>query len=185
MMIKNKKVDLRLKTLKHNIDAVNECNNDTLKDTVLECGIGYHKKYPYNEETINLFNKHEALQKHREEKLFSSILNFTQTFYSIKEYLVKEYPSKEVIIENFFSNEKVKMKSRKEISNDLKHNPEKDLKFGIGEVSREIILEPKKRIEKINMRKTWFYSGIDAVEYCNILFRELLELIEINFNESE
>lgn len=184
MMIRNIKVDLRLKTLKHNMDTVNEYYNDTLKDTVLECGIEYHKKYPYNDETINLFNKHKALQKHREEKLFSSIFNFTQTFYSIKEYLVKEYPSKKSITENFFSNEKVNMKSRKEISNDLKHSPDKDLKFGIGEVSREIILEPKKRIEKINMRKTWFYSGIDAVEYCNILFRELLEFIEINFNET-
>lgn len=182
-MIEDKKFERRLKTLQFNIDDVNNCYQKTLKDTYIECGIEYNKSYPLNEETYNRLNKQKELKQFQEDKLYTSIFNFTQTYYSIKEFLRKKFPQKKKVIEDFFSNEKVGQIARKNICNDLKHNPEKDLKYGIGEVSRETRKEPGKQMTRITFRETWFYAGIDSVEHCNKLFYELLSFIEENFNE--
>lgn len=182
-MINGHGIVQRLKTLQFNLEDINTCYDNTLKDTFLEVGIEIDKPYILNYETYKLFNKERELRKLYKDKLFSSILNFTQTYYSLKEYLRKEFPQKKDIIEDFFSNKKVNLIARKDICNDLKHNPEKDLKYGLEEVNRETIKEPKQIKINIEFRRTWFYSGIDSVEHCNTLFKDLLKFIEAHFRK--
>ncbi len=181
--MQNQRIVQRLKTLQFNLDDINDCYDNSLKDTFLEVGLGYHKQYPLNEETYRLFNKEQELKKLLEDKLFSSVFNFTQTYYSIKEYLREEFPEMKQIIEDFFSNEKIGLIARKDICNDLKHNPEKDLMYGLGEVRKVSFTEPEQVAINIEFRRTWFYSGIDSVEHCNLLFKELKTFIEANFNK--
>ena len=128
-----------------------------------------------------MFRKHEKLRKTREDKLFICVFNFTQAFYSIKEYLRKEYPQKSRLVEDFFSKVNIGFIARKDISNDLKHNPDKDLRFGLGEVNKEITREANKKIIRTQYRRSWFYSGIDSVEHCNRLFQDLKTLFETHF----
>jgi hypothetical protein len=179
--MQNQRIVQRLKTLRFNIDDINHSYDNTLKDTFLEVGLEYHKQYPANDETYRLFNKEQELRSLYKDKLFSSIFNFTQTYYSIKEYLVKEFPQKKEIIEDFFSNEKIGLLTRKAICNDLKHDPKKDLKYEFGEVSKQTFTEPGQVVIKIEFRRTWFYSGIDSVEHCNVLYKELKRFIEVDF----
>lgn len=182
MMIQNKKIEQRIKSLRFNIEDINSNYEATLKDAYLECGIEYGKSYPYNDETFKLMRKVDELEMFRRDRLFSAILNFTQTLYSLKEYLRKVYPQKKDNIEAFFSNNELKVIARKDISNDLKHNPDKDLKYGIDIVGREIVIENNKQVEKIELKRTWFYSGIDSVDLCNHLFKDTLEFVEKSFS---
>ena len=160
------------------IEDINLNYAETIKDAYIECGIEYNKPYPYTEETLKLFKKPEQLEKRRRDKLFSSILGFTQTYYSIKEYLCKEYPQKKRIIEDFFSEKTIGLIARKDISNDLKHNPVNDLIFKFGVVGKETIREPKKVIHKTNYKRTWFYADLDSVELCNRLHNELMDFLK-------
>lgn len=152
--MQNQRIVQRLKTLQFNLNDINDCYDNSLKDTFLEVGIEYHKQYALDDETYKLLDKEQKLRKLHEDKLFSSIFSFTQTYYSIKEYLRKEFPQNKEIIEEFYSNEKSGLIARKDICNDLKHNPEKDLKYGFGQVSRETFTEPKQVVINIKFRST-------------------------------
>lgn len=181
-MIQNKKIEQRLKTLKSNIDAVNLSYKDSIRDYIIDSGLEYHKSYPFpDKNTLELLKNSDELKQLREDKLFDSIFNFSQIFYSIKEYLRKEYPQSKQLIEDFFSNEKIGTVTRTKISNDLKHNPDKDLIYGVGKVKEETIQESKKTIYKMYYRQTYFYSGIDSVELCNSLYCDLMKFINDNF----
>ena len=171
----------RLKTLEFNLNEIDLAYNDLLKDYVLEVGIEYDTTYPDNKETHLLFKKAKDLYQLRKDKLFSAVFSFTQTFYSLKEYLIAQSPEKEVTIENFFSNEKKNSISRKSISNDLKHNPSEDLKFDARVVKTEIIKEPGKETHISYMRHSWFYGKIETVEYCRELYNELLDFMKQTF----
>ena len=130
MIISNVNTERRLKILQLGIDEIKECYDATLRDTYLDVGLEYNKKYPYPDDgTLNLIKKAEELKKLRELKLYTSIFNFTQIFYSVKEFLLADFPQYKIDIENFFSNEKVSGLSRTRISNDLKHNSKKDLEY--------------------------------------------------------
>lgn len=183
-MTLNPKIVQRLKALRFNIEELNNWYNETQHDSFLECGIEYNKKYPYNEETLELFKKPELLDELKKDKLFCSILNFTQTYYSIKEYLCKEYPLKKKIIEDFYSDKSLGIVKRKGISNDLKHNPQNDIVFKFGVVGREKRIEPGKTVEITHYKNTWFYAGIDSVDLCNNLCAELLEFIQEKIDEN-
>jgi hypothetical protein len=60
----------------------------------------------------------------------------------------------------------------------LKHNPDKDLVFGMGVVRKEIIKNQFKHQEIFHFKETWFYEGKDSVEHCNILFNDLMSFIK-------
>jgi hypothetical protein len=177
--LKKKKIDIRIKALRFNLDHLNSAYADTTRDSVVDTGIEYGKEYPYNDETRELFKKHEDLKKSREEILFFTIFNFTQVYYSIKEYLKKEYPSQKEKIEAFFSDRPLGFMARKDISNDLKHNPSNDIQYKIGQIAKtEKFREGTSLIIRTNYRETWFYYGIDSVEYCNHLYKELSEFMD-------
>jgi hypothetical protein len=177
----DEKINIRIKALKFNLDELNESYNLTARDVVIETGMEYGKQYPYNEETLAIIRKQDELKKMREERLHFTILNFTQVFYSVKEYLKKGYPEKKQKVEDFFSNNELGIKARKDISNDLKHNPQNDIKYGFGQVGKEETKDGTKRITKIYFKHTWFYNGIDSVEYCNNLYKEFSRFIHDEF----
>jgi len=184
-MLNNRKIDIRIRALKFNLDQINTFYEETLRDVVSDTGMEYGKKYPLNSQTIELLNNQKKLQKSREDKLFFSVFNFTQVYYSIKDYLKKEFPDRKDKIEGFFSSRIVGLKARKDISNDLKHNPENDLKYDTRLVDKQEYIEGRTKHVKFNLKNSWFYYDIDAVEYCNKLYKELLDFISIEFFSSQ
>jgi len=181
-VFKNNKVDIRLRALKFNLDQLNSAYDETTRDSVTDAGLEYGVEYPYNDDTFDMLDKPDKLRKSREDVIFFTILNFTQVFYSVKEYLKKEYPLKKSEIENFFSSRHLNLKARKEISNDLKHNPSADLKYQSGQIGKE---ETKREgttvTTTVNYRRTWFYYGIDSVDYCNNLYSDLIDFLTKEF----
>lgn len=180
------RVDIRIRALKFNLDRLNLAYEESRRDSFTDVGMEYNKQYPYNE-AQKLIKKQEELKKSREDVLFFTILNFTQVFYSIKEYLRMEYPSKKDKIENFFSNKPVgfEFKARKDISNDLKHNPANDLKYGFGQIGKtETKIEGSTMFITTRSRETWFYYELDSVEHCNNLYNDVIQFMETEFGSN-
>jgi len=175
-------LSLRFKTLKFNLDGLNDAYEQTKRDPILDSGLNYNTKYPYNDKTRKLFRSAENLKRDREEILFHHIFNFTQTLFSIKDYLKKEVPEIKQDVENFFSNDKINNITRKTISNDLKHNPQMDLKYDFREVGNKTYIDGKTLKTEITMKQSWFYADLDSVEYCNKLYEELIDFMKDKFN---
>lgn len=119
----------------------------------------------------------------REDKLYCRIFNFTQTYYSVYQYLRGKYSKnldlqRNKIIEDFFSNEKKRGINRIEICNELKHNPKKDLEYKTHLSKEEIVSNSTRQIIYTNRGQTWFYEHIDSVALCNDLYNELLIFLE-------
>jgi hypothetical protein len=175
---------LRLKTLQFDIEEVNRYYKETRKIPLPEIRVEDGNSVSF-EEMGKLLIKQYDTQSPEVEKLYSRIFNFTQTFYSIKEYLKKIYPEQEQCIEDFFSNELFYLPfSRKDISNDLKHHPDlKDLKLKNLSVGRSQYPDCSYSIFFLS-DMDWFYGNINAVPFCNNLYKELLEFLKgHNFNE--
>jgi hypothetical protein len=181
-MEQNRKIALRLKKLQREIEDIEESYNDTLRDAYVDSGMEYNKPEPYNEVTIRctneLLSKGKELKEQREEKLFDSLFNFSQTFLSLKDYLRKTYPERDTTIEGFFSNEMFDGIARKKIGIDLKHNPSDDLE--LRKRATETKLSPNKRIVTIYNQKKWYYGNKDSVKYCHKLYKELMTFIKEN-----
>ncbi len=177
----NRIVHQRLKSLRLNLNEVDKFYTDLKMDYIKDTGIDYNTWYPDNEETRILFKRADDLYSLRKDQLFTAIFNFSQTFYSLKEYLIVYDPIKEGLIEDFFSNEKTDMLSRKQIANDLKHDPNNDLIFDSRVVKNEIIKEPGKITHISYLSHSWFYRNLETVEYCQRLYKELLTFLEKSF----
>jgi hypothetical protein len=182
-MTMNQKIALRLKKLQGERENMWRFYTETFFDAYADVGMDYTKTYQYNEESIKMFNQlsseAEKLEIERYEKLYGEIFNFTQTFFSFKEYLKKIYPQHFQIIEDFFSNEKREGIARKDICNDLKHNPENDLEYKRDYPETTIL--PNKKEYRFYNHKRWVYKkDIYSVEYCNILYNELLDFLKKN-----
>lgn len=180
-MLRNEKIDIRLRALKFNLDQINDAYEQTFRDYITDTGLEYGKQYPYNEQTIKIVQRAEELKKSREDMLFFYIFNFTQVYYSLKEYLRKEYPAKKGEIEAFYSTRQVGFQARKDMSNDLKHNPTKDLKYEQRTVDIQKSREGNVLRTTYISKQSWFYYEIDSVEYCNKLYKELTDFIRTEF----
>lgn len=175
---------MRLRALKFNLEQLNSAYNETTRDSVIDSGLEYGKNYPYNEGTYDMLDEPDKLRKSREDMLFFTIFNFTQVFYSIKEYLKAGYPNKKVEIENFFSTRQLGFTERKAISNDLKHNPSSDLKYEHGQIGESQTRREGRKLKIMTYyRWTWFYYGVDSVEYCNTLYKELIDFLTKEFGQ--
>ena len=172
------KINQRIIALKLNLDEVQKASRDLRKDAYEELGIEYGKSYPDDESTRMLFEKIEILKNDRKEKLFTTILNFSQVFSSLKNYLAKQYPNKANEFDLFFYKEMNKSISRMDLSNDLKHNPEKDVIFDFRVTKTEIIKEPGKEIHRSFMSQSWFYKGVEVVEHCNNLYTDTMNFVK-------
>lgn len=171
----------RLKSLKLNLDEVDKCKDDLKRDYIKDVGLEYDIWYPDNEESQALFREGEDLYELRKDHLFKTVFNFSQNFYSLKEYLIEYEPKKVGVIEDFFSNENNDQLSRKQISNDLKHNPNNDLEFDSRIVKKESIIEHHKTTHISYIGHSWFYGKVETVEYCHKLYAELIQFLEKNF----
>lgn len=49
----NQRIVQKLKTLQFNLDEINKCYDNSLRDTFLEVGLEYHKQYPLMKKNIN------------------------------------------------------------------------------------------------------------------------------------
>jgi hypothetical protein len=183
----NQKIDRLLKILKSDIEELNACYKNTLKDPFIEAGFEYNKKYPYNPESIknqnDRVNEQERLIQIEVEKLYGKIFHFTQSYFAIKDWLVrtltkKKYPELNGVLNDYFCNEKVNGISRIDYCNELKHNPNKDLHY------KSNILKEQYRTNKgmtysiTNLGKTWFYDETDSVQLCNFLYDDLNLFLE-------
>jgi hypothetical protein len=174
-------IEQRIKALQHNLEDINVCRDNLFIDTYAACGLEYDKSYSVDDMN-KIYESEKELKKKLEDRLFTSIFNFTQTYYSIKEYLVKEYLNKKTSVENFFSNAQNRSNPRKNICNDLKHNPKNDLKFETRELEKKSYIEGNTHYIKIEFRETLFYDNVDSVEFCNALYNDLIAFIHKNFN---
>ncbi len=186
-MIQNNKINNLLNVLKTDIDDLLLLHRSTLKDPYIEAGFEYEKKYPYTPEHIKNFNEKVAEQERliqlEAQKLYGKIVNFTQTYYSIKECLAgtftkAKYPSKNTLIKHYFSEEKIDGITRIEICNGLKHDPTKDLHY-----KQNFLKETRSTSRQIvysitNLGKTWFYDNKDTVKLCKFLYEDLQIFLE-------
>jgi hypothetical protein len=178
----SKPVSIRIFALKYNLDRLVEAYAHSRKDSLLEVGLNYEKTYDDNEEFQRLDKAYQDLVIYKENVLFTCVLNFSQSYYTIKEFIKNTYPHKTKVVEEFFSTPTKNNISRKKISNDLKHNPENDIKYDFKEVKRETKYSYRKVNHIIYMKQSWFYGEFESVEYCQQLYKELIGFLKAEFN---
>ena len=166
------------------MDEIEIAYNATLINPYLELGFENDKSYSLTPQNRALFKKADLLKGKREEVLYYRIFCFSQVVYSLKDYLNKIYPEKKAIIESFFSDKPEGGVSRKQLSNDLKHNPSKDMKFGFIEKGRKTELINRSKITTINYNFNWHYEGFDSIDHCKSIYKEILLFLrdEFKFN---
>jgi len=163
--------------LKLGLEEIEAAYQETLKDSQLELGLMYDT-YPLDETHNALFKQAEDITKKRKEDLYYRIFCFSQVVFSLKDYLKKSYPVHTGKIESFFSDPREGGIIIKEMSNDMKHNPKLDLKYGL------VIKSTKTEI--INRRQTtttyanfnWSYRGIDSIDHCNYIYKEIRHFLQ-------
>lgn len=66
---------------------------------------------------------------------------------------------------------------RKQIANDMKHNPKKDIIYDFKKTG-EVINHSGNRTEHITyMKHSFFYGEHESVEYCAKLYKELIAFV--------
>jgi hypothetical protein len=174
----NEQITRRRFALKYNLDQLKIANEQTKRDSFLDVGLEYGVKYEDNEWYHEKEKSYQILKREREYIFFTYIVNFTQCYYMIKEYINKLYPQYKDEVERFFSNPDNLNLPRKSISNDLKHKPQFDIEYDLKEVHRETTREGNKIVHKSYVKHSWFYKNLETVEYCTRLFDELENFIE-------
>lgn len=175
----NQQIESRIFALNHNLEQLHIAYKQTTRDSLLDVGLEYGVKYMVNDESANKkYQEYLALDKTRQYVLFTYILNFTQCYYMMKDYLRRLFPQYNKQVEQFFSDQVKGNLERKSMSNDLKHNPANDIQFGFREVGRETKTYSDETVYTTYMKHSWFYQGKETVQYCTQLYNELLEFIQ-------
>lgn len=71
----------RVFALQYNLEKLEEAYQETLKDALIEVGFEYGVKYTDNKWFEEKELEYRSLMQRREDILFTTILNFTQSFY--------------------------------------------------------------------------------------------------------
>lgn len=177
------KISARIFAIRYNLREVNRAYEASTRDAFLDAGLEYNKEYKDDVWYRQKEFEYQMLQRVRNLELFTAILNFTQSFYSLKDYLKKSFPQFKNKIEEFFSRENNSMKSRKSISNDLKHNPKNDVEYRFEKTGHETVHTPGKILSTTYMKHSWFYGNNESVEHCSLLFSDLLSFLNELANE--
>lgn len=90
----SRKVNQRLKSLRLNLEEVDKCKEELRRDYIKDVGLEYDVDYPDNVENQALFKKGEDLYELRKDHLFRTVFNFSQNYYSLKEFLLEFKPEK-------------------------------------------------------------------------------------------
>ena len=178
----DERISIRLFALKYNLENLTESYEETKKDAFLEVEFQYYVEYEDNESFRKREQEYRSLVKTREYVFFTWLLNFTQCFYSLKEYLINLQVIEKRKVEEFFSRPASKGLSRKQTANDLKHNPDKDAKYDFQVVKKEKIIDGNTVRNNMYYKKSWFYEDREAVEHCTALFNDLFGFIKQNLS---
>ncbi|HCB44968.1 MAG TPA: hypothetical protein DEP37_00920 [Algoriphagus sp.] len=173
----NRQIQIRLRALKIALDEIDIAFRETKKDAFLEIGFKYDVPYPETSQNRALHKKVDLIRREREDILYYRIFCFTQVVYSLKDYLKKIYPLKKREIESFFSDQIDGSIPKKGLANDLKHNPDKDLKFGFVEKSKKTEIVNRSKITTINFNFNWKYQGLDTIDHCKTVFKEIHQFV--------
>lgn len=180
----NPQIEGRIFALNYNLEQIHIAYKQSTRYALLDVGLEYNVKYEHNEWSRKKYQEYLTLVMTREYVLFTCILNFTQCYYMIKEYLKKLFPQYFKQVEEFFSEPEKENLARKLMSNDLKHNPDNDIQYGFRVVGRETTIYSNKVVHTTNMKHSWFYKDIETVQYCTQLYNELLQFVEqLNLDE--
>ena len=166
----------RLKALEINKATLIQEYNEFLKDWFIEFGGKYYIPASYDE-AMKLNEKVEKKEIECEDRLFTAILNYTQFFFAIRDFLKEKLSNKEKKKVNvWFSNRKNR------ISSHLKHNPLFDLK-------RNFIHKTKaENIITYKFDKSFHYKGqnekqINAYDLCLEIHEDLKKYLKDNYSQ--
>ena len=180
----NRKIQIRLRALTIALNEIDTAFKETKRDVFLELGFEYNIPYPETPQNRALHKKMDSIKRERQEVLYYRIFCFSQVIYSLKEYLKKLYPEKKKIIESFFSDQIEGAIPIKDIANDLKHNPEKDMRFGFVVKNKKTETVDRKIITTINYNFNWHYEGLDSIDYCKSIYKEIYKFIREEIESS-
>jgi hypothetical protein len=163
--------------LKLGLEEIKAAYQETLKDSQLELGL-VNETYPIDETHNALFRQAEDITKKRKEVLYYRIFCFSQVVFSLKDYLKKSYPVHERKIESFFSDPREGGMTIKQMSNDMKHNPKLDLKYGLVIKSSKTEIINRRQMTTTYANFNWSYRGIDSIDHCNYIFTKIRHFLE-------
>lgn len=171
-------IKIRVNALKMGLEEIEAAFQETRKDSWLEVGIVYDKPYPLDEIHNALFKQADAITKERKDVLYYRIFCFSQVVFSLKDYLKKSYPVHTGKIESFFSDPREGGITIKQMSNDMKHNPKLDLKYGLVIKSSKSEIINKTQIMTTYANFNWGYQKIDSIDYCKYLYKEICHFLK-------
>tara|TARA_R110002020_G_C16159563_1_gene763285 strand:+ start:460 stop:1011 length:552 start_codon:yes stop_codon:yes gene_type:complete len=180
----DRKIQIRLRALKIALNEIDTAFQETKRDTFLELGFEYNIPYPETSQNKALYKKMDSIIRERQEILYYRIFCFSQVIYSLKEYLKKLLPEKKKKIESFFSDQIDGAIPIKDLANDLKHNPDKDMKFGFVVKSKKTEIVDRKIINTINYNFNWHYEGMDSLDYCKSIYKDIYKFIREEIDRS-
>lgn len=171
-------IRIRMDALKLGLEEIEVAYQETLKDSWLEVGLVYDVPYPIDETHNALFRQSEDITKKRKDLLYYRIFCFSQVVFSLKDYLKKSYPVHEREIESFFSDPREGGMTIKQMSNDMKHNPKLDLKYGLFTKSTKTEIINRRKMTTTYANFNWSYRGIDSIDHCKFLYNEICNFLE-------
>lgn len=172
------RIEIRIFALNHNLRQMAYAEHEMTRDAFTDVGLEYETNYEENAWFRAKIAEYENLNKVRKYTLFTYIYNFTQCYYGLKEYLAKLIPREKHSIEDFFSNISTQYGIRKQIANDLKHKPSKDLDFDWRRVAKATIRKKGIIQHTSHYNNTWFYGDKEAVEHCKRMYDDLVGFLE-------
>ena len=171
-------IKIRVNALKMGLEEIEAAFQETRKDSWLEVGIVYDKPYTLDETNNALFRQADAITKKRKNALYYRIFCFSQVVFSLKDYLKKSDPVHTGKIESFFSDPGEGGIIIKEMSNDMKHNPKLDLKYGPVIKSTKTELINRRQMTTTYANFNWSYQGIDSIDHCKYIYNKILHFLQ-------
>lgn len=171
-------IRIRMDALKLGFEEIEAAFQETRKDSWLEVGLVYDKPYPLDETNDALFRKADAITKKRKDVLYYRIFCFSQVVFSLKDYLIKSFPVHTRKIESFFSDPREGGIIIKQMSNDMKHNPKLDLKYGLVIKSSKTEIINRTQMTTTYANFNWSYQGIDSIDHCKYIYREIHQFLQ-------
>jgi hypothetical protein len=170
-------IRIRMDALKLGLEEIEAAYQETLKDSQLELGL-VNETYPIDETHNALFRQAEDITKKRKEVLYYRIFCFSQVVFSLKDYLKKSHPVHTGKIESFFSDPREGGITIKQMSNDMKHNPKLDLKYGLVIKSSKSEIINKTQITTTYANFNWGYQRIDSIDHCKYIYKEIRHFLQ-------
>lgn len=170
-------IRIRLEALKFGLEEIDFAHKETLNDPELEFGFEYEKPYPMNAVNSALYKKADIIKKRRREILYYRVFCFTQVAFSLRDYLKELYPEHEAKILSFYDEILDSGFKRKDFSNKPKHDPNKDMKFGLQMKLQKTEVKDGEKTKVYFYRFNWAFEGADSIDLCREFHKEIHDFI--------